>query len=185
ERERHQQLPGPRGVHEYCVVRIPGQGTPLSLAPYMARAIFRYVFALSQETKEAEPGPLGVLRRVPLRRLEFRAGKFALADFFDMNPVGSDSHLQFLNWTVVNNGAWDFAADTRGYTYAAMLEYDSGACALRLAGMRDGTSLSHTPKSIRPSPSARITRAFAGIAGTTRLARHSSPTAYPGTIRNI
>ena len=124
---------GLAGYTNIDVVRIPGQGTPLSLAPYMARAIFRYVFPLSQETKEAEPGPLGVLRRVPLRRLEFRAGKFALADFFDMNPVGSDSHLQFLNWTVVNNGAWDFAADTRGYTYAAMLEYDSGAWALRFA----------------------------------------------------
>src|SRR6185437_12983059 len=33
-------------------------------------------------------------------------------------------HLQFLNWTVDNNGAWDYAADTRGYTYAAVAEYD-------------------------------------------------------------
>jgi high affinity Mn2+ porin len=124
---------GLAGYPNIDVVRVPGQGTPLSTAPYMARAIFRYVFPLSQEAEEAEPGPLGVLRSLPIRRLEFRAGKMALADFFDVNAVGSDSHFQFMNWTIVNNGAWDFAADTRGYTYAAMLEYDDRTWALRFA----------------------------------------------------
>ncbi|PYU26649.1 MAG: hypothetical protein DMG32_09515 [Acidobacteria bacterium] len=124
---------GLAGYTNIDVVRVPGQGTPLSIAPYMARAIFRYVFPLSRETEEAEPGPLGVLRSLPLRRLEFRAGNFALADLFDVNEVGSDSHLQFMNWTVVNNGAWHLAADTRGYTYGAMLEYDDRSWAIRFA----------------------------------------------------
>jgi len=39
-------------------------------------------------------------------------------DFFDMNDVGTDSHSQFLNWTVDNNGAYEYAADTRGYRVA-------------------------------------------------------------------
>lgn len=124
---------GLAGYPNIDVVRVPGQGSPLSTAPYVARAIFRHVFSLSRETEEAESGPLGVLRSLPLRRLELRAGKFALADFLDVNDVGSDSHLQFMNWTVVNNGAWDFAADTRGYTYAAMLEYDDHGWAIRFA----------------------------------------------------
>jgi len=51
-------------------------------------------------------------------------GKMGLPDFFDLNSVGTDSHLQFLNWTTDNNGAWDYAADTRGYTYGAVAEYD-------------------------------------------------------------
>ena len=38
--------------------------------------------------------------------------------------LGSDCHLQFMNWTVDNNGAWDYAADTRGYTYGVVAEYD-------------------------------------------------------------
>ena len=42
-----------------------------------------------------------------------------LVDFFDTNSVGSDSHLQFMNWTVDNNGAYDYAANTRGYTWGA------------------------------------------------------------------
>ena len=49
-----------------------------------------------------------------------------LPDFFDFNDIGSDSHLQFMNWTVDNNGAWDYAADTRGYTVGGMAEYDDG-----------------------------------------------------------
>ena len=54
-----------------------------------------------------------------------------MADFFDVNAAGSDSHLQFTNWTVDNNGAYDYAADTRGYTYAAIVEYDTPTWALR------------------------------------------------------
>jgi len=46
-----------------------------------------------------------------------------MPDFFDLNSVGSDSHLQFMNWTVDNNGAWDYAANTRGYTDGIIAEY--------------------------------------------------------------
>src|SRR6202021_2077835 len=71
--------------------------------------------------------------QVPQRRLEFPIGKMGLPDFFDINNVGTDSHLQFMNWTVDNNGAWDYAADTRGYTYAATAEYDDKAWSARYA----------------------------------------------------
>jgi high affinity Mn2+ porin len=57
----------------------------------------------------------------------------SLADYFDTNSVGSDSHLQFLNWTAVNNGAYDYAADTRGYTVAAMAEYHQEHWSARFA----------------------------------------------------
>ena len=63
--------------------------------------------------------------------MEFRIGKMTLPDFFDVNSVGSDSHLQFLNWTIDNNGAWDYAADTRGYTVGGMAEYDDLNWSLR------------------------------------------------------
>jgi len=55
----------------------------------------------------------------------------SLPDYFDINSIGSDSHLQFMNWTVDNNGAWDYAADTRGYTYAAIAEYDDNVWSTR------------------------------------------------------
>ncbi len=50
-----------------------------------------------------------------------------------MNEVGSDSHFQFLNWTVDNNGAYDYAADTRGYTAGLIAEYHDRSWAFRFA----------------------------------------------------
>ena len=55
--------------------------------------------------------------------MELFAGRMSLPDQFDQNDIGSDSHLQFLNWTTDNNGAWDYAANTRGYTDAVIAEY--------------------------------------------------------------
>jgi hypothetical protein len=57
------------------------------------------------------------------------------ADFFDLNSIGSDSHLQFMNWTADNNGAYDYAADTRGYTYGLLAEYDDAKWSLRFGEM--------------------------------------------------
>jgi carbohydrate-selective porin OprB len=49
-------------------------------------------------------------------RLEITAGKFAVSDLFDVNRYANSTRLQFLNWSLFQNTAWDFAADTRGYT---------------------------------------------------------------------
>jgi len=57
----------------------------------------------------------------------------SLPDYFDINTIGTDSHLQFLNWTADNNGAWDYAADTRGYTYAVVAEYIDKSWSARYA----------------------------------------------------
>ena len=80
---------------------------------------------------DATPSAFSLAAHVPARRIEIRAGKLGMADFFDVNAVGSDSHLQFTNWTVDNNGAYDYAADTRGYTYAAIVEYDTPRWSVR------------------------------------------------------
>ena len=56
-------------------------------------------------------------------------------DFFDLNSVGSDSHLQFMNWAIVNNGAYDYADDTRGCTYGFVAEYYAKTWAARFGEM--------------------------------------------------
>ena len=86
--------------------------------------MLRQIVPLSDEHIEVERDELHLATSVPARRLEIRFGKFSLADFFDVNTWGRDSHLQFLNWTVDNDGAWDYAANTRGYTDGALVEYD-------------------------------------------------------------
>ena len=80
-------------------------------------------------------GPLSLFTKLPARRLEFRIGKFSVGDFFDQNSVGSDSHLQFMNWTVDNNGAYDYAANTRGYTYGAIFDFEARNWGVRFGEM--------------------------------------------------
>jgi high affinity Mn2+ porin len=111
---------GLAGFTNLDVVRNPTLGE----IPYIARVMLRQVIPLSDERVEAERDAFHLARSLPARRIEFRMGKFGMADFFDLNSYGSDSHLQFLNWTVDNNGAYDYAANTRGYTDGAILEYD-------------------------------------------------------------
>jgi hypothetical protein len=121
------QALGLAGFTNLDVVRNP----TLSTLPYMARYGIHQVIGLTQETAGQEPGFFGVAPSVPVRRVELRIGKMTLPDFFDVNNPGSDSHLQFMNWTVDNNGAWDYAADTRGYTVGGMAEYDDRKWSLR------------------------------------------------------
>ena len=111
---------GLAGETNLDVVRNP----TLSKAPYFARGEIHQIFGLTNEMTDQDRNPLALATKVPVRRFEIRVGKMTLPDFFDINGPGSDSHLQFMNWTVDNNGAWDYAADTRGYTVGGMVEYD-------------------------------------------------------------
>jgi hypothetical protein len=111
---------GLAGFTNLDVVRNPSLG-PM---PYMARVELHQTIGLSSKLVAAERGPFSLATEVPERRMELRFGKMSLPDHFDLNNIGSDSHLQFLNWSVDNNGTWDYAADTRGYTYTAIAEYD-------------------------------------------------------------
>ncbi len=120
---------GLAGFTNLDVVRNP----TISKAPYMARVMWHQIIPLSSEKTAAERTPLSLFTQLPVRRLEIRFGKFSLVDFFDLNTYGTDSNFQFMNWTLDNNGAYDYAADTRGYTYAAMVEYDDRHWAARFA----------------------------------------------------
>jgi hypothetical protein len=120
---------GLAGFTNLDVVRNPN----LSPKPYVARVELHQIVPLSRRTTEVERGPFNLATEAAVRRLEFRLGKIGVPDFFDLNSAGSDSHLQFTNWTVDNNGAYDYAADTRGYTYGAIIEYQDRIWAARYA----------------------------------------------------
>ena len=119
------------GFTNVDVVRNPTLGQD----PYVARVMLHYTIPLSKETTEATRNPLSLASTVPVRRLELRLGKMSTVDFFDLNSIGSDSHLQFMNWAVVNNGAFDYAADTRGYTYGLVAELYAKTWAARFGEM--------------------------------------------------
>jgi len=105
----------------------------LSKAPYLGRGMIHKVFALSHDTVENSRSYLSLFDQLPRRRLEIRLGKFSMPDFFDINSVGSDTHFQFVNWTTDNNGAYDYAADTRGYTVGLTVDYEDRNWGFRFA----------------------------------------------------
>jgi len=120
---------GVAGFFNLDVVRNP----TLSKAPYVARLMWHQIIPLGGKKIASDRTPFSLFRELPERRLEFRFGKMGLADFFDFNTYGTDSNLQFMNWAVDNNGAYDYAADTRGYTFAALLEYHDKNYVIRFA----------------------------------------------------
>lgn len=120
---------GLAGFTNLDIVRNPS----LSKTPYLARGMIHKVFALSRDKVANQRNALSLFEELPRRRLEIRFGKFSLVDFFDQNLVGSDTHFQFSNWTIDDNGAYDYAADTRGYTVGVTADYEDRNWGFRFA----------------------------------------------------
>jgi len=100
---------------------------------YLARLYLQQRFALGTEmVDDADDfNQLGGLR--PVRYLSVTAGKISMADYFDQNSYSHDPRTQFLNWSLMSAGGWDYPANTRGYTGGVVLEYISPGLALRAA----------------------------------------------------
>jgi high affinity Mn2+ porin len=94
------------------------QGTiDLGSGPYVARAFVRYIRSFSsrqRDTLNAAPDQIPAIASSD--RLEITAGKLAVSDLFDINRYANSTRQQFMNWSLFQNTAWDFAADTRGYS---------------------------------------------------------------------
>ncbi|MBS1661336.1 MAG: carbohydrate porin [Bacteroidetes bacterium] len=73
-----------------------------------------------------------VAERVSTSRITLTAGKFSVGDFFDNNSVSHDPRMDFMNWALMSNGAYDYAANTRGYTYGLVAELVKPGWTLRL-----------------------------------------------------
>jgi high affinity Mn2+ porin len=81
-------------------------------------------------------------------RVVVTVGKFSVADIFDTNQYAHDPRVDFLNWSAIDTGTFDYAADAWGYTVGAAVEWYQGAWALR-TGVFD---LSDIPNSTRLDP---------------------------------
>jgi hypothetical protein len=95
----------------------------LGQGPYVARAFLRYTIPLTRDADSLAramdqlPGPQ------PAARLDLKLGKLAATDDFDQNRYANSTRTQFCDWALINNTAWDYAADTRGYSYGVALAW--------------------------------------------------------------
>jgi high affinity Mn2+ porin len=74
------------------------------------------------------------------RYLKVTVGKFGMADFFDGNEFSHDARSQFMNWSLMDNAAWDYPANTRGYVLGGIVELGQPTWALRFGFTATTTS---------------------------------------------
>jgi high affinity Mn2+ porin len=113
--------------------------------PYgrLQRLFFRQTFDLGGEEQAVEGAANQLAGSHTADKLVLTLGKFAVTDIFDTNAFAHDPRRDFLNWAVVDAGAFDYAADAWAYTYGGAAEWSAGAWTLRSGFF----ALSRTPNS--------------------------------------
>ncbi len=91
--------------------------------PYLARLYIQHDFGFGSETEQQESDENQLGGERPMTRYSVYAGRFTLTDYFDNNNYSHDPRTQFMAWGVMYNGAWDYPADTRGYTWGIVQEF--------------------------------------------------------------
>lgn len=100
---------------------------------YLARGYVQQVLNLGKDRHLLEDDNNQVNLLVSDHALVIMAGKFCLADLFDDSSYSHDPRTQFMNWSLMSAGAWDYPADVRGYTHALALAYNNSAYSVRAA----------------------------------------------------
>jgi high affinity Mn2+ porin len=85
--------------------------------PYLARLYISHDFGFGSETEPSESDENQLAGPRPMNRYTISVGRFTVTDFFDQNKYSNDPRSQFMGWGVMFNGAWDYPADVRGYTW--------------------------------------------------------------------
>ena len=85
--------------------------------PYIARLYLSQDVSFGHETEAVESDENQLAGPRSVNRYNLTAGRFTVTDFFDNNRYSHDPRTQFMGWAVMFNGAWDYPADVRGYTW--------------------------------------------------------------------
>ena len=101
--------------------------------PYLARLYIMHDFGFGSETEQIESDENQLAGPRPMTRYTIVVGRFTLTDFFDNNKYSHDPRTQFMGWAVMYNGAWDYPADVRGYTWGWMHEFHTRNWSFRYA----------------------------------------------------
>lgn len=101
--------------------------------PYhkLPRLFLRQVINLGGEQQAVESGPNQLAGSRSADNLTITVGKFSVVDIFDTNTYAHDPRGDFLNWAVVDAGAFDYAADAWGYTHGLAVEWTQSWWTLR------------------------------------------------------
>ena len=100
-----------------------GEAVPYARVP---RAFIRQTVDLGGDTEKVDAGANQFSGSQTANRLVFTVGKFAVTDIFDNNKYAHDPKNDFMNWSIIDTGTFDYAADAWGYSYGAAAEWYQG-----------------------------------------------------------
>jgi hypothetical protein len=98
---------------------------------YIARAFARFMVPVGSSVAHVDRAQDQVAGNESATRLEFKVGQMAVNDDFDHNRYAGSTRTEFMNWSLWDNTAWDYAANTRGYTDGVVLGYVSAPWTLK------------------------------------------------------
>jgi high affinity Mn2+ porin len=92
--------------------------------PYVqiSQLFIRQTIGLGGEQEDVPDDELTLAGKQDISRLTFTIGRLTPSDSFDNNTYAENPHTQFMNWALVANLAWDYPADTVGYTTGLTVE---------------------------------------------------------------
>jgi high affinity Mn2+ porin len=113
---------GTNGVANFPNGEMP-RVTTATPKPYIARLYVTQDFGFGESREAVETEENKVAGSRPATRYSITVGRFPVTDFFDTNRFSHDPRTQFMGWAIMYNGAWDYPADTRGYTWGWVHEF--------------------------------------------------------------
>lgn len=127
---------GTNGIADFPNGEMP-RVTIATPKPYIARLYIMHDFGFGKETEAVDSDENQLGGRRPVKRYTIVIGRFSATDFFDNNRYTHDPRTQFMSWATMYNGAWDYPADTRGYTWGWVHEFHTANWSFRYgsAGM--------------------------------------------------
>jgi len=105
-----------------------GKANPYAKLP---RWFLRQTVDLGGDSEKVDPDLNQLAGHQRENRLVLTVGKFGVVDVFDTNDQAHDPRSDFLNWTIIDAGTFDYAANAWGYTYGAAAELYEGPWTLR------------------------------------------------------
>jgi hypothetical protein len=122
------EIAGGRGFSSVDGLANPSNGELPRVAsatpkPYIARLYISHDFSFGDAVEHFESDDNQLAGDRPMVRYTITAGRFSLTDYFDDNSYSHDPRSQFMAWGMMYNGAWDYPADTRGYTWGIVNEF--------------------------------------------------------------
>jgi high affinity Mn2+ porin len=115
-----------------------------------ARYYIQQVIPLGQSGYEHQGSDQNQLEGgIPSSRIVITGGKFSMSDFYDDNSYSHEPREQFMNWALMSNGAWDYPATTKGYTYGLVVELIKPTWAARISSVAVAATANHSDMEYR------------------------------------